>query len=97
MFTVSYQYFPLHPLHADSIGNISANQTLLIDYFVVTQKRANDMQKSTNKHHSFIIIKKTSGYAMVVHGRPKTPKNTSFFGVTQPPGVVQPLYSTGHN
>ena len=28
---------------------------------------------------------------------PKTPKNTSFLGVTQPPGVAQPLYSTGHN
>jgi len=27
----------------------------------------------------------------------KTPKNTSFLGVTQPPGVVQPLYSRGHN
>jgi len=39
----------------------------------------------------------TSGYAMVVHGRPKTPKNTSFLGVTQLPGVVQPLYSRGHN
>jgi len=39
----------------------------------------------------------TSDNAMVVHGRPKTPKNTSFFGVTQPPGVVQPLYSMGHN
>ena len=25
---------------------------------------------------------------------PKTPKNTSFLGVTQPPGVTQPLYST---
>jgi len=32
---------------------------------------------------------------MVVHGRPKTPKNTSFWVVTQPPGVVQPLYSRG--
>jgi len=39
----------------------------------------------------------TSGYTMVVHGRPKTPKNTSFLGVTQPPGVAQPLYSRGHN
>ena len=38
-----------------------------------------------------------SGYAMVVHGRPQTPKNTSFLGVTQPPGVAQPLYSRGHN
>jgi len=28
---------------------------------------------------------------------PQTPKNTSFLGVTQPPGVAQPLYSRGHN
>jgi len=28
---------------------------------------------------------------------PETPKNTSFIGVTQPPGVAQPLYSRGHN
>jgi len=28
---------------------------------------------------------------------PKTPKNTSFLGVTEPPGVAQPLYSRGHN
>ena len=28
---------------------------------------------------------------------PKTPTNTSFLGVTQPPGVAQPLYSRGHN
>ena len=28
---------------------------------------------------------------------PKAPKNTSFLGVTQPPGVAQPLYSRGHN
>jgi len=28
---------------------------------------------------------------------PKTPKNTSFLGVTQPPGVAQPLYSRRHN
>jgi len=28
---------------------------------------------------------------------PKTPKNTSFLGVTQSPGVAQPLYSWGHN
>ena len=28
---------------------------------------------------------------------PKSPKNTSFLRVTQPPGVAQPLYSTGHN
>jgi len=28
---------------------------------------------------------------------PNTPKNTSFLGVTQTPGVAQPLYSGGHN
>ena len=28
---------------------------------------------------------------------PTTPKNTSFLGVTQPPGAAQPLYSRGHN
>jgi len=47
-----------------------------------------------------IIENRTSSYAMVVHGHPKTPqntRNTSFLGVTQPPGVVQPLYSRGHN
>ena len=27
----------------------------------------------------------------------KTPKNTSFLEVTQPPGVAQSLYSRGHN
>jgi len=44
-----------------------------------------------------ITSTETSDYAMVVHGCPKTPKNTSFLGVTQPPGVVQPLYSRGRN
>jgi len=28
---------------------------------------------------------------------PQTPKNTSFLGVTQPPGVEQSLYSRGQN
>ena len=28
---------------------------------------------------------------------PKTPKNTSFLGVTEPPGVAQTLYSRGYN
>jgi len=27
----------------------------------------------------------------------KPVKNTRFLGVTEPPGVVQPLYSRGHN
>jgi len=33
----------------------------------------------------------------IVFFSPKTPKNTSFLGVTQPLGVAQPLYSRGHN
>jgi len=41
--------------------------------------------------------KQTSGYTMVVHGRTKAPKNRSFLGVTQSPGVTQLLYSRGHN
>jgi len=28
---------------------------------------------------------------------PKTPENTSYLGVIQPPGVAQPLYSREHN
>jgi len=32
----------------------------------------------------------TSGYAMVVHGRPKTPK-IQVLGVTQPPGVAESI------
>ena len=28
---------------------------------------------------------------------PKTPKKYKCLGVTKPPGVAQPLYSTGHN
>jgi len=33
---------------------------------------------------------KTSGYAMVVHGHPKTPKNTSFGGSLSPQGSYSP-------
>ena len=35
-------------------------------------------------------IEETSGYAMVVHGRPKTPKNTSFGGSPSPQGSYSP-------
>jgi len=38
----------------------------------------------------------TSGYAMWFTAAPKTLK-IQVFGVTQPPGVVQPLFSRGHN
>jgi len=28
---------------------------------------------------------------------PKTAKKYTFLGITQPPGIAQPLYSTEHN
>ena len=34
----------------------------------------------------------TRGYAMVVHGRPKTPKNTSFWGSPSPRGRTAPIF-----
>jgi len=37
-------------------------------------------------------IYKTSGYAMVVHGRPKTPKNTVFWGHPTPRGRTAPIF-----
>jgi len=40
----------------------------------------------------FAGIKLTSGYAMVVHGRPKTPKNTSFGGHPAPRGRTAPIF-----
>jgi len=35
-------------------------------------------------------LNKASGYAMVVHGRPQTPKNTSFWGSPSPHGSYSP-------
>jgi len=37
-----------------------------------------------------IVQKSTSGYAIVVHGRPKTPKNTSFWGSPIPQESYSP-------
>ena len=37
-----------------------------------------------------ITVQKTTGYAMVVHGRPKTPKNRSFWGSPSPQGSHSP-------
>ena len=51
---------------------------------------------------AFYNITKNQGNPIKTVGRdsflsPKTPKNTSFLEVTQPPVAAQPLYSTGHN
>jgi len=51
---------------------------------------------------AFYNITKNQDNPLKIVGRdnflsPKTPKNTSFLGVTQRPGVAQPLYSRGHN
>jgi len=40
-----------------------------------------------------VLLEWTSGYAMVVHGRPKTPKNTSFLGGHPAPrGRTSPIF-----
>jgi len=51
---------------------------------------------------AFYIITKNQDNPMKTVGRDsflsaKTPKNTSFLGVTQPSGVAQPLCSRRHN
>jgi len=51
---------------------------------------------------AFYNINKNQDNAIKTVGRdrflsPQTLKITSFLGVTQPPGVAQPLYSRGHN
>jgi len=51
---------------------------------------------------AFYNITKNQDNPIKIVGRdsflsPKTPKNTSFLRVTQPPGVARPLYSRGHN
>jgi len=54
----------------------------------------------TQQKHTFTKQKKctttenkqTSSYAMVVHGRPKTPKNTSFLGHPAPRGRTAPIF-----
>jgi len=51
---------------------------------------------------AFYNITKNQDNPIKIVGRdsflsPKTPKNTTFLGVTQSPGVTQPLYSRGHN
>ena len=63
------------------------------------------LQKMARENFSigaFYNITKNQDNTIKIVGRDsflshKTPKNTSFIGVTQPPGVAQPLYSRGHN
>ena len=49
--------------------------------------KCRDVRVKVKTLHS---LKKTSGYAMVVHHRPKTPKNTSFWGSPSPQGSYSP-------
>jgi len=51
---------------------------------------------------AFYNITKNQDNPMKIIGRDsflslKAPKNTTFLGVIQPPGVAQLLYSTGHS
>jgi len=71
-------------------------------YEVCKHNHVSEWQDSTQKiikfkHSETKDNSVTSGYAMVVHGRPKPLKIQVFLGVIQPPGVAQPLYSRGHN
>ena len=64
-----------------------------------------ELQKMTQENFSigaFYNITKNQDNPIKTVGRdsflsPKTPKNTRFLGVTQPPEVAQPLHSRGHN
>jgi len=65
---------------------------------------AKKMARENSSIGAFYNITKNQDNPIKAVGRdsflsPKTPKNTSFLGVTQPPGVAQPqpLYSRGHN
>jgi len=44
------------------------------------------------QNHTITIKDGTSGHAMVVHSRPKTPKNTSFWGHPAPRGRTAPVF-----
>ena len=74
-------------------------------YDVIIWVQDGNCKKMTPEKFSigaFYNITKNQDNPMKTVGRdsflsPKTPKNTSFLGVTQPPGVTQPLYSRGHN
>jgi len=49
-----------------------------------------------------MMMMMTNGYDMWFTAggairEPQTPEKYQFLGVTQPPGVAQPLYSRGHN
>ena len=44
------------------------------------------------RRHNENDVTITSGYAMVVHGRPKTLKNTSFWGHPAPRGRTAPIF-----
>ena len=51
---------------------------------------------------AFYNITKNQDNPMKTVGRdsllsPKTAKKYTFLGITQPPGIAQPLYSTEHN
>jgi len=63
--------------------NGMARENFSIGAFYNITKNQDNLIKTVGRDKSFLS--------------PKTPKNASFLGVTQPPGVAQPLYSTGHN
>ena len=81
-----------HPLVGPSSANTSDNSITITNPRIANRSIWQETRPQRTRQ-----TLTTSGYAMMVHGHPKTPKNKSFWGVTQPPGVAEPIYSKGHN
>jgi len=87
-----------------AIRQLLQKQKLVI-YDVIIWVQDGNCKKMASDNFSigaFYNITKNQDNAIKTVGRdsflsPKTTKNTSFLGVTQPPGVAQPLYFRGHN
>ena len=82
--------------------NFCKTENYVIDDVIiwVQDGNCNKVARENFSIGAFYNITKTQDNPIKTIGRdsflsPKTHKNTSFLGVTQPPGVAQPLYSRG--
>jgi len=82
-----------------------AKPEMYINYDVIIWVRDGNCKKMARENFSisaFYNITKNQDNPIKTVGRdsffsPKTPKKYQVLGVSQPPGVAQPLYSRGHN
>ena len=104
---------PPHPVKSSELSNgenrIALRQLLqnrklrhLLRHNLGSKWKSQKMARENFSIGAFYNITKNQDNPIKTVGRdsflsPKTPKNTSFLGVIQPPGVAQPLYSRGHN